>query len=60
MKRRAFIAHLRLNGCQLIREGARHWWGNPASGARSAVPRHFEVSDLLCKKICRDLGIPSP
>ncbi|HVE75333.1 MAG TPA: type II toxin-antitoxin system HicA family toxin [Actinomycetota bacterium] len=61
MKRRAFHAHLRLNGCRLIREGARHsWWGNPANGARSAVPRHSEISDLLCRKICKDLGIPTP
>ena len=24
--------------------------------ARSAVPRHIEISDILCRKICKDLG----
>ncbi|MGH2773678.1 MAG: type II toxin-antitoxin system HicA family toxin [Actinomycetota bacterium] len=54
------MAHLR-NGCVLVREGAKHiWWGNPTSGAGSAVPRHTEIHDILCRKICRDLGIPNP
>ena len=45
----------------LIREGSRHsWWGNPASGRRSAVPRHSEVPDPLARKTCRDLGIFEP
>jgi mRNA interferase HicA len=49
------------NGCELIREGAKHsWWGNPATGARSAVPRHREINDFLCRKICRDLGVAEP
>jgi predicted RNase H-like HicB family nuclease len=26
---------------------------------RSAVPRHSEIKDILVKKICKDLGIPS-
>lgn len=61
MKRRALIAHLRAHGCVLVREGAKHsWWGNPATGRRSAVPRHTEVDDLLARKICRDLGIVEP
>jgi mRNA interferase HicA len=61
VKRRAFIAHLQAHGCELVREGAKHsWWRNPATGARSAVPRHNEISDMLCRKICKDLGIPNP
>lgn len=61
MKRRALLAHLNAHGCTLVREGARHsWWGNPANGRRSAVPRHSEVDDLLARKICRDLAIPEP
>ncbi|MBI3909373.1 MAG: type II toxin-antitoxin system HicA family toxin [Armatimonadetes bacterium] len=61
MKRRDLIAHLQSYGGALIREGARHsWWGNPANNHRSAVPRHTEISDLLARKICRDLGIPEP
>ncbi|HEX8275482.1 MAG TPA: type II toxin-antitoxin system HicA family toxin [Longimicrobiaceae bacterium] len=59
MKRRALLAHLAAHGCVLVREGAKHsWWGNPANGQRSAVPRHSEVDNLLSRKICRDLGIP--
>ncbi|MFA5785756.1 MAG: type II toxin-antitoxin system HicA family toxin [Actinomycetota bacterium] len=61
MKRRDLLVHLGRHGCQLIREGANHsWWGNAATGARSAVPRHNEISDVLSKRICKDLGIPSP
>jgi len=45
----------------LVREGAKHsWWGNPANNRRSAVPRHREISNVMAKKICRDLGIPDP
>ncbi|HRX77744.1 MAG TPA: type II toxin-antitoxin system HicA family toxin [Pirellulaceae bacterium] len=61
MKRRDLIRHLMDHGCELIREGGNHsWWGNPANGQRSAVPRHNEISDHLARKICRDLGIPDP
>jgi len=58
MKRQLFIKHLRDEGCELVREGARHsWWGNLDKGTRSAVPRHSEINDLLARKICKDLGI---
>ncbi|MBI1317583.1 MAG: addiction module toxin, HicA family [Candidatus Hydrogenedens sp.] len=61
MQRSQFIKHLRSHDCTLIREGSRHsWWGNPARKRRSAVPRHREVDDTLCRKICRDLDIPTP
>ncbi|MDZ7667892.1 MAG: type II toxin-antitoxin system HicA family toxin [Gammaproteobacteria bacterium] len=62
MKRRRFLSHLRAHGCELLREGSNHsWWVNSATGARSAVPRHNEISNILCRKICRDLGIePTP
>ena len=61
MKRRKFLSHLKTHGCQLVREGGKHsWWGNPLTKARSAVPRHTEISDILCRKICRDLGINEP
>lgn len=61
MKRRALLAHLTAQGCVLVREGAKHsWWGDPATGRRSAVPRHTEIDDLLARKICRDLGITEP
>lgn len=61
MKRRDLIAHLSQHGCVLLREGGNHsWWLNPQANRRSAVPRHNEINDFLAKKICRDLGIPSP
>jgi len=61
LKRRDFIAHLKKHGCELLREGSNHsWWHNPANGARSAVPRHNEISDTLCRKICKDVGIEKP
>ncbi|MEO9935426.1 type II toxin-antitoxin system HicA family toxin [Rhodopirellula bahusiensis] len=61
MKRRDLIRHLLDQGCELVREGGNHsWWGNPLTGARSAIPRHREVSDYLARKICRDLGIIEP
>jgi len=61
VKRQDLIRHLRQNGCVLVREGGKHsWWGNPANGRRSSVPRHTEIADPLARKICRDLGIPDP
>ena len=58
MKRSEFLKYLRLQGCEFIREGARHsWWGNPSQNKRSSVPRHTEISDGLARKICKDLGI---
>ena len=60
MKRRALLRHLRDHGCELVREGSRHfWWHNPKQNRRSAVPRHTEIVDVLADKICGDLGIPS-
>jgi mRNA interferase HicA len=59
MKRKELLRHLHSQGCEFVREGARHsWWFNPSLNKRSAVPRHNEIVDLLAKKICKDLGIP--
>lgn len=61
MKRVDLIKHLKFQGCDLVREGNRHsWWVNPAQNRRSAVPRHNEISDILVRKICKDLGIDPP
>ena len=61
MKRHELLEHFGRHGCALVREGRRHsWWGNSANGQRSAVPRHTEIPEPLCRKICRDLGIPLP
>lgn len=61
MKRRDLLSHLSHQGCQLLREGAKHsWWHHPLSGKRSAIPRHTEVDHHLARKICRDLGVAEP
>ena len=61
MKRRDLERHLREHGCELLREGGNHsvYW-NPANRRTSSVARHREISDLLARKICRDLGILEP
>ena len=61
MKRRGPERHLREHGCELLREGGNHsvYW-NTANRRTSSVARHREISDLLARKICRDLGILEP
>jgi mRNA interferase HicA len=59
MKRAKLIDHLQEHGCVLLREGGKHSiYKNPRNNKRTAVGRHRELSDLLCKKICKQLGIP--
>jgi predicted RNA binding protein YcfA (HicA-like mRNA interferase family) len=61
MKRTDLIRHLKSHGCNLLREGGKHSvFVNPANNQVSAVPRHREINDFLCRKICRDLGIAEP
>jgi mRNA interferase HicA len=61
MKRHEFLRHLRVNGCILKREGAKHsLYINPINGVVETVPRHFEIDNRLAKKICNRLGIPEP
>ena len=61
MKLRELLQHLSVHGCERLREGRKHsWWHNPQLNEKSAVPRHSEITDILVKKICKDLGIPSP
>ncbi len=61
MRRRGLLAHLRKNGCELLREGKKHsvYWNRTASRT-STVPRHTELGEGLARKVCRDLGIPPP
>jgi len=55
------VRHLRLHGCRLLREGARHSiFVNAAGDRTSSIPRHREVNDFTARKICRDLGVPEP
>jgi len=59
MKRNDFLKHLNIHNCILLREGGNHsLYLNQKNGKRSSVPRHPELSDLLCKIICRQLEIP--
>jgi len=61
VKRRALVRHLEEHGCELLREGANHSiYVNRPAGKTSAVPRHTEINDDLARKICKDLGIPTP
>ncbi len=61
MKRVDLLRHLEANGCQFLREGAKHTiYVNRAVQASSSVPRHREINDFLARKICRDLQIPEP
>lgn len=59
MKRTALLKHLRRHGCILKREGRAHsLWTNSQTGEMEAVPRHTEIPDRLCRKICRGLSVP--
>ncbi|MDA0841948.1 MAG: type II toxin-antitoxin system HicA family toxin [Planctomycetota bacterium] len=59
MKRRDLIRHPEAHGCELLREGSNHSvYVNRAARKSSSLPRHREINDFLCKKICRDLEIP--
>ena len=61
MKRSKLLKHLKKNGCQLEREGARHSiWLNPQNGRSSPVPRHNEIPFRTAVSVCRLLGIAEP
>lgn len=61
MKRRDIIRHLESHGCRLKREGASHTpYVNPASREMQAIPRHSEIADVHCRKICQKLSVPDP
>jgi predicted RNA binding protein YcfA (HicA-like mRNA interferase family) len=61
VKRRDLIRHLEANGCELLREGARHSvYVNRRTRKASSVPRHREINEHLARKICRDLEIALP
>jgi len=60
MKRNDLIRHLHKHKCELMREGSNHSvYQNTVSKKQSAVPRHQELSDLLCSKICKQLEVPN-
>jgi len=61
MKRTHLIRHLTKQGCEFLREGGNHTvYVNRKAKRVSTVPRHREIDDNLCRKICKDLGISKP
>lgn len=61
MKRGDLIRHIESYGCELLREGGNHTvYVNRAERKVSTIPRHREIDNNLCRKICKDLGIPRP
>jgi hypothetical protein len=59
MKRGDLIKHLDKNGCILLREGSNHSiYINEFNKKQSAIGRHKELDNLLCRKICKQLGVP--
>lgn len=61
MKRRKLIKHLEENGCEFVKEGAKHTkYRNPKNNKQTVIPRHIEIDEQLAKKICKDLEIQQP
>jgi mRNA interferase HicA len=61
VKRRALLKHLRGQNSEFLREGSRHTvYVNRDAQRSSTVPRHTEIPDKLARKLCKDLGVPSP
>ena len=59
MKRNKLVKYLENNGCIFVREGGSHsLYRNLSNGNISTVPRHPDIKEILCRKICKDLGIP--
>ena len=59
MKKKKFIKYLEDHHCFIVREGGKHTlYKNSKTGNLSTVPRHHEIKENLCRKICKDLGIP--
>jgi len=56
IKKRALESHMRKEGGQLIRQGAKHEvWQGPSG--RATVPRHRELPVSTARAICSQLGI---
>jgi len=61
MNRKKLLRHLLKNGCEFFREGGNHTvYANRGEKKVSSVPRHKEIDENLCRKICKDLGIKMP
>ena len=61
MNRKDLVKHLMDEGCQVLREGAKHTILIHSETARySTLPRHVNINEFLARRICRDLGIRPP
>jgi predicted RNA binding protein YcfA (HicA-like mRNA interferase family) len=61
MKRTDLIRHLEKEGCEFLREGGSHTvYVNRKAKRVSTIPRHREIYDHLCRKICKDLSVRKP
>lgn len=61
MKRSDFERHLKKNYCSKLREGSNHSiWINEANNKKTSLPHHNELSNIICKVICKQLEVPAP
>lgn len=61
MKRTDLIRYLEKRGCEFLREGGDHTvFVNRTDKKVSTIPRHREIDENLCRRICKDLGVPRP
>ncbi len=59
MNRTRLVKFIEKNGCIFVLEGGNHTlFRNISNGKISTVPRHPDIKENLCRKICKDLGIP--
>lgn len=60
MKRNDILKYLSEHGCKFVREGGNHIiYINPTNGKQTSLGRHQELTNLLYKKIFKQLDIPS-
>ncbi|MBR3557682.1 MAG: type II toxin-antitoxin system HicA family toxin [Bacteroidales bacterium] len=61
MKKEKFLKYLRMNHCYPTgrQKGSHAQFVNQDTGAKTIIPLHSDIDDLLVKKICKQLGIPS-
>jgi len=61
MKRTDLLRYLQKHGCEFLREGSSHTvYIKRKEKKASTIPRHKEINENLCKKICKDLGVETP
>ncbi|MBR5694653.1 MAG: type II toxin-antitoxin system HicA family toxin [Paludibacteraceae bacterium] len=60
MKKEKLLKHLRQYNCYPTgrQKGSHAQFKNLDTGEQTIIPIHNEISDILAKKICKQLGIP--